>query len=126
MQRKGFTVIEHNYHSRWGELDLVAVKSNEDGFGGEMYFDDEMQEMKGDATLLQGNSVRFVEVKTRTGTTYGTPSEAVNYVKQQKIRKTALVWLQEQEKYFSDICFDVIEVWVVDGTAKIRWLQNCF
>ena len=126
LQRKGFAVIEHNYHSRWGELDLVAVKLNEEDFGSEMYFDVEKQEMKGDATLLQGNSVRFVEVKTRTGITYGTPSEAVNYAKQQKIRKTALLWLQEQEQYFSDICFDVIEVWVVDGIAKIRWLQNCF
>lgn len=126
MQRKGFAVIAHNYHSRWGELDLVAVKSDEDDFAGEMYFDDEMQEMKGDATLLQGNHVRFVEVKTRTGTTYGTPGEAVSYVKQQKIRKTALVWLQEQEQCFSVICFDVIEVWVVGRTAKIRWLQNCF
>ena len=54
-------MIEHNYHSRWGELDLIAVKSDEDDFVGEMYFDEEMQEMKGDATLLQGNSVRFVE-----------------------------------------------------------------
>ena len=42
LQRKGFAVIEHNYHSRWGELDLVAVKSDEDGFAGEMYFDAEM------------------------------------------------------------------------------------
>ena len=119
-------MIGHNYHSRWGELDLIAVKSDEDGLVSEIYFDDETQEMKGNATLLQGNTVRFVEVKTRTGTTYGTPSEAVNYAKQQKIRKTALLWLQEQEQYFSDICFDVIEVWVVDGIAKIRWLQNCF
>ena len=119
-------MIEHNYHSRWGELDLIAVKSAEDDFASEMYFDDEMQEMKGGTALQKGNSVRFVEVKTRTGTTYGTPSEAVNYAKQQKIRKTALLWLQGQEQYFSDICFDVIEVWVVDGTAKIRWLQNCF
>ena len=126
LERKGLQIVERNYHCRWGELDLVAVKFNEDDFGSEMYFDDEMQEMNSNATLLQGNSVRFVEVKTRTGTTYGTPSEAVNYVKQQKIRKTALQWLQEQEQYFSDICFDVIEVWVVGGTAKIRWLQNCF
>ena len=126
LQRKGFSVVERNYHSRWGELDLIAVKSDEAGLVNDMYFDDETEEMKGDATLLQGNSVRFVEVKTRTGTTYGTPSEAVNYVKQQKIRKTALVWLQEQEQYYSDLCFDVIEVWVVGKTAKIRWLKSCF
>ena len=126
MQRKGFAVIGHNYHSRWGELDLIAVKTDGENLENEMHFDDEMQEMKGVAPLLQGNSVHFVEVKTRTGTTYGTPGEAVNYAKQQKIRKTALLWLQEQEQYFSDISFDVIEVWVVGRTAKIRWLQNCF
>jgi Holliday junction resolvase-like predicted endonuclease len=126
LHRKGFWVIARNYHSRWGELDLIAVKSKEDGFVGEMYFDEEIQEMKDDATLLQGNSIHFVEVKTRTGTTYGTPGAAVSYVKQQKIRKTALLWLQEQEECYSAICFDVIEVWVVGGTAKIRWLQNCF
>ena len=126
LQRKGFSVVERNYHSRWGELDLIAVKSDEAGLANEMYFDDEMQKMKGDATLFQGNCVRFVEVKTRTGTTYGSPGEAVNYFKQQKIRKTALVWLQEQEEYYPAVSFDVIEVWVADKAAKIRWLKNCF
>ena len=119
-------MIAHNYHSRWGELDLIAVKSDGEVPDFDMVYDAEIQEMKDDAPLWQGNRVHFVEVKTRTGTTYGTPGEAVNYIKRQKIRKTALLWLQEQEPYFSEICFDVIEVWVVGGTAKIRWLQNCF
>ena len=66
------------------------------------------------------------EVKTRTGTDYGTPGAAVTYTKQQKLRKTALIWLQEQEQYYSDLYVDVIEVWVVGKTAKIRWLQRCF
>ena len=66
------------------------------------------------------------EVKTRTGTGYGTPGAAVTCTKQQKLRKTALVWLQEQEQYYSNLSFDVIEVWVVGKTAKIRWLQRCF
>ena len=68
----------------------------------------------------------IIEVKTRTGSEYGTPGAAVTYTKQQKLRKTALVWLQEQEQYYSDLCFDVIEVWVVGKTAKIRWLKSCF
>ena len=118
--------MERNYHSRWGELDLIAVKSDGEVPDFDMVYDAEIQEMKDDAPLWQGNRVHFVEVKTRTGTTYGTPGEAVNYIKRQKIRKTALLWLQEQEPYLSEICFDVIEVWVVGGTAKIRWLQNCF
>ena len=71
------------------------------------------------------STVHFVEVKTRTGTTYGTPGEAVTYAKRQKIKKTALTWLQSRSEYFSDISFDVIEICVASGTAKIRWLQHC-
>ena len=115
-----------NYHSRWGELDLIAVKPDPESFEDEMYFDETAQEMRANATTLRNNCVHFVEVKTRTGTDYGTPGAAVTYTKQQKLRKTALIWLQEQEQYYSDLCFDVIEVWVVGKTAKIRWLQCCF
>ena len=126
LERKGLQIVERNYHSRWGELDLIAVKTNDVDFDNVVFFDETAQEMNTDATNLQGNGVHFVEVKTRTGMGYGTPGAAVTYAKQQKLRKTALVWLQEQGLYYSDICFDVIEVWVVDKTAKIRWLQSCF
>ena len=118
--------MERNYHSRWGELDLVAVKPAPDDFESEMYFDKTAQERKPDAMTLRSDCVHFVEVKTRTGTGYGTPGAAVTCTKQQKLRKTALIWLQEQEQYYSDLCFDVVEVWVVGKTAKIRWLQRCF
>lgn len=126
LERKGLQIVERNFHSRWGELDLIAVKINESDYENEMYFDETAEGMNADATMGQGNGVHFVEVKTRTGSEYGTPGAAVTYSKQQKLRKTALVWLQEQEQYYSDLCFDVIEVWVVGKTAKIRWLQSCF
>ncbi|MBQ6744458.1 MAG: YraN family protein [Acidaminococcaceae bacterium] len=126
LERKGLQIVERNFHSRWGELDLIAVKINESDYENEMYFDETAEGMNADATMGQGNGVHFVEVKTRTGSEYGTPGAAVTYTKQQKLRKTALVWLQEQEQYYSDLCFDVIEVWVVGKTAKIRWLQSCF
>ena len=118
--------MERNYHSRWGELDLIAVKTHDADFDNEVHFDETAHEMNANAMTLKGGGVHFVEVKTRTGMDYGTPGAAVTYTKQQKLRKTALVWLQEQEQYYSDLCFDVIEVWVVGKTAKIRWLQSCF
>ena len=125
MERKGHSIVGRNYHSRWGELDLIAVKTDE-VFVNEMYFDAETQAMNSYISGLQGSGVHFVEVKTRTGTGYDTPGAAVDCRKQRRLRKTALVWLQEQEQYFSILCFDVIEVWVMGETAKIRWLQNCF
>ena len=100
LERKGLRIVERNYHSRWGELDLVAAESD--------------------------NRIHFVEVKTRTVVIFGTPAEAVTYMKQQKIKKTALTWLQSQEQYFSCLSFDVIEVSVKEKTARIRWLQHCF
>gem|GEM_PF-5576973 len=71
-------------------------------------------------------TIHFVEVKTRTGDSYGEPADAVNCTKQQKIKKTALLWLQEQEMRFPEFCFDVIEVRVSGKSAKIRWLSHCF
>ena len=130
--------MERNYRCRWGELDLVAVDLD---FNEEEETDhalcaetDEtlVQELSGDSLrrkyelACKKNRIHFVEVKTRTGTSYGAPAEAVTYAKQRKIRKTALTWLQSQEQYFSGISFDVIEICVEGGTAKIRWLQHCF
>lgn len=118
--------MERNYHSRWGELDLVAVKPDPDNFENETCYDDALQALNTGLPAQRGNCVHFVEVKTRTGMNYGIPSAAVTCAKQQKLRKTALIWLKEQEQYYSELCFDVIEVWVVGKTAKIRWLQRCF
>ena len=130
--------MERNYRCRWGELDLVAVDLD---FNEEEETDhalcaetDEtlVQELSGDSLrrkyelACKNNRIHFVEVKTRTGASYGAPAEAVTYAKQRKIRKTALTWLQSQEQYFSGISFDVIEICVEGGTAKIRWLQHCF
>ena len=118
--------MERSYHSRWGELDLVAVKPAPDDFKNETSLGDAHKIISDAASAQRENAVHFVEVKTRTRMEYGTPGAAVTYTKQQKLRKTALLWLQEQEQYYSDICFDVIEVWVINKTAKIRWLQRCF
>ena len=127
LERKGLRIVERNYHCRWGELDLVAVRfSEEEGSGDRLYYDDETGEMTVNDTMSGSCGVHFVEVKTRTGRAYGAPGEAVTYRKQQKIKKTALTWLQEQPDYFRGISFDVIDICVESGTAKIRWLQHCF
>ena len=127
--------MERNYHCRWGELDLVAVDLNDEETDHALCAETDetlVQDLPGERLrrkyelACKKNRIHFVEVKTRTGTVYGTPGEAVTYTKQQKIRKTALTWLQEQSAYFSDISFDVIEIRVDGGTAKIRWLQHCF
>ena len=66
LERKGLQIVERNYHSRWGELDLIAVKTNDVDFDNVVFFDETAQEMNTDATNLQGNGVHFVDATHAT------------------------------------------------------------
>lgn len=99
---KGYALVAQNYHSRYGEIDLV---------------------MEDDAYLV------FVEVKLRKNIRYGTPAEAVTQKKQQRLRITALAYLQchETEKQPR---FDVVEIYAPRGTETnplpIHHIENAF
>lgn len=101
LTKQGYRVLERNFNCRAGELDIIA---------------------------LEGETLAFVEVKCRTGTEYGNPSEAVSRSKQGKIVKAALFFMTKN-KLFDYMCrFDVIEV-MTDGTAansNINLIKNAF
>ena len=65
----GAVLLDRNWRCREGELDLVAREP--------------------DGTVV------FCEVKTRSGTGFGEPAEAVGPVKARRIRALAVRWLQE-------------------------------
>ena len=95
----GFTVTGRNYHSRYGEIDLIAEK-------------DDM--------------LCFVEVKTRNLSSLGTPAEAVDYSKQKKLTMTALKYLEENECY-KQPRFDALELWQKDGKiTHYNLIENAF
>ena len=94
----GYRIIERNYHSRYGEIDIVA------GFG---------------------EYIVFVEVKYRKSNLYGEPSSAVDYKKQEKIKKTALKYIQDNEAGDKDIRFDIIEITGI-GEVSINHIENAF
>ena len=98
-EKSGYTVTARNYHSRYGEIDLIA--ENED-------------------------ALCFVEVKTRNLTTLGTPAEAVDYRKQKKMTLTAMKYLTEAECY-KQPRFDVLELWQRDGKiVRYNLIENAF
>lgn len=88
----GLEVIERNWRHRSGELDIVA---------------------------RDGDTMVFVEVKTRSGIGYGTPAEAVTYTKQMRIRGLALYWLALQQGPWVQIRFDVIAIVVGRGDDPV-------
>src|SRR5438067_11360564 len=68
LQRRGFRIIERNYRTRWGELDIVAY---------------------------DGRTIAFCEVKTRMHGG-GLPLEAIGGRKRARVRKMAGSWMSER------------------------------
>ena len=100
LRKNGFKLEAHGYFCRFGEIDLIA---------------------------WEGNTLCFIEVKTRTNFEMGLPREYVTYSKQKKLRKTALFYLSE--KKLDCICrFDVAEVYAENGfdKARIVYLRDAF
>ena len=98
-RKLGYTVTKMNYHSRYGEIDIIA----ENDF-----------------------QVVFCEVKTRNSHSFGRPGDAVNYRKQEKLTLTAFRYIQETdtEKFMR---FDVFEVWQNEGRIyKFNCIENAF
>lgn len=71
----------------------------------------------------------FVEVKLRKNSRYGTPAEAVTRKKQQRLRNTALLYLQAHETS-KQPRFDVVEIYAPQGVdtkpLPISHIENAF
>lgn len=84
LEEKGYRILETNYRTRHGEIDIIASMER---------------------TLV------FVEVKTRSSISCGIPEEAVDYRKQRRIRKVAVEYLSKPgNERFLDLRFDVAAV----------------
>ena len=81
--KHGYKVLERNYRTRVGEIDIIAEK---------------------------GNIIVFCEVKARTSKFFGEPFEAVTSVKRDKITKVASQYLQETSRENVTYRFDVISI----------------
>ncbi len=93
----GYTILERNYSSRFGEIDIIAYK---------------------DSTLI------FFEVKYRSSIRYGEPAEAVDVRKQRKICHTALIYCTYHGYSEETPCrFDVIAIY---PDKSIRHIKNAF
>lgn len=82
LKKNGYKILCKNYHSRFGEIDIIA---------------------------LDKSTTVFVEVKKRGANSFAGGAEFVTASKQSKIIKTALFYLQSKNIQ-NDIRFDVIEI----------------
>jgi putative endonuclease len=100
LQRHRYRVLERGFRMLRGEIDIIA----RDG-----------------ATLV------FIEVKTRQGTRFGVPEEAVTAAKQEQIRRIAQAYLNKTRNWDSPCRFDVIALEAEpDGRRTVRHLKDAF
>ena len=83
LETKGYRILEHNYRTRLGEIDLIAE---------------------------DGDYLCFIEVKYRSGTGFGMPAEAVDRRKQQKILAVSKYYLTVKGYWNRSIRYDIVEV----------------
>jgi putative endonuclease len=83
LEGAGLTVLARNWRCAQGELDIVAI---------------------------DGRTVVFCEVKTRSGPGFGAPAEALVPAKVRRIRRLAAAWLAEAGRGWPDLRFDVVSV----------------
>ena len=99
LKKKGYIISARNYHSRFGEIDVIAENDDE---------------------------ILFVEVKTRAENSRVRPYEYVNTPKQQKIITTANIYLKHNG-FGLKPRFDVAEVFVSpDGNMRLNYFENAF
>jgi len=80
-----------------------------------------------DAILRDGDTLVFAEVKTRRTGRYGTPADAVGYLKQTRIRRLAAIWLAQSSLRPPEIRFDLVSVLPRSaGPADVEHLRGAF
>ncbi|MCU1592470.1 MAG: uncharacterized protein JWP11_3726 [Frankiales bacterium] len=69
----------------------------------------------------------FCEVKTRAGTGFGSPAEAVGWAKARKLRTLAGRWLMESPAHGAEVRFDVVSIVRRRGEApRVTHLRSAF
>lgn len=80
-----------------------------------------------DIVARHGQTLTFVEVKTRTSAAFGRPADAVNLDKQRLIQRGALDWLRLLGHPKITLRFDIAEVLLIPGEVpKINIIENAF
>ncbi|MCX7017327.1 MAG: YraN family protein [Candidatus Sumerlaeota bacterium] len=100
LRRNGCRILERNFQTPQGEIDLIAERKGE---------------------------ILFVEVKTRASDEYGAPDEAVGEDKQRRIREAARVYLGLFRQPPESTSFDIIGVKLAGkGKPEISWQRGAF
>lgn len=99
LKASGYKILARNYKTRIGEIDIIA---------------------------FQGDTLCFIEVKSRNSLRFGLPQEAVSAEKQRQISKAALSFLKSNNLLNRKARFDVVSVLYSKDGPKLDLIRNAF
>lgn len=100
LSEQKINIIKTNFRNKIGEIDIIAK---------------------------EGETLLFIEVKTRGSAKFGLPREAINYKKINKIKNTAISYLKYSHLLDKvSIRFDCIEIIGDINDYQINYLKNIF
>ncbi|BBO81981.1 UPF0102 protein [Desulfosarcina ovata subsp. sediminis] len=99
LKLSGYRILETNYRTRQGEIDIIAREKG---------------------------TIVFVEVKARSSRRFGNPKGAVTPAKQRKISMAALEYLKQSGQTGASARFDVVAIDTAAGTTDIEVVKNAF
>src|SRR5687767_1479108 len=101
LKRSGYKILYRNFRGRTGgEIDVVC---------------------------RDGDTLVFVEVKTRTGEDFGRPIEAIDRDKRKRLSRGGLAWLRLLNDPDILFRFDVVEVIIAEGAEpRLELIKNAF
>ena len=99
LRRNGHRIVARNFRAAGAEIDLVA---------------------------MDGETLVFVEVKTRRSRIAGAPEEAVDERKQTRMRRAAEVFARRYRENEIEMRFDIAAVDASGKRLEIELLRNAF
>lgn len=108
LQALGWKILNHNWSTRFGELDIVALDHR--------------------------RCLVFVEVKTRRTTRFGLPQEAVSNTKQHHLKQAASQWLTSHsgsnsirhERTRFDVAAVLVNTKSPNPSVSIKFIEGAF
>ena len=97
LRNKGYKIIETNWRTQVGEIDIVCKK---------------------------GGKIIFVEVRTKSNSSFCSPEESVGPHKKQKLAQMAELYMQSKKLYHCEFGVDGVFIEIKNDVPEILHLEN--
>ena len=96
--KSGYKIIERNFRTKYGEIDLICEKDN---------------------------SIIFIEVRTKSNLDFVSPEESISSKKIDHIKNSSLDYLSKNKKKYKDIKFEFIGILISsENDYKINHIKD--